>query len=196
MIGFSEEKSHAIVDMAECHILHPTLFALVAPLRALLQRRVQAAWRCASGAGGSGADVLVTSFSPDGLEAAETIIAFCQRHGVARFSVDDGLGAETRWEPEPVTITLGGVGVPCRPVPSCRRRRMVRLHWLPPCARRSAIPAPPQTSSPGSARSRWRCRARSMRPRARATRYCRSRARRMAQGAWSSPSTATSIAVR
>ena len=38
LIGFSEEKSHAIVDMAECHILHPTLFALVAPLRALLQR--------------------------------------------------------------------------------------------------------------------------------------------------------------
>ena len=116
LIGFSEEKSHAIVDMAECHILHPTLFAVVGPLRTLLQRlgfkrRGDVHLALAD----QGADILVTSFSPDGLEAAETIIAFCQRHGVARFSVDDGLGAETRWEPEPVTITLGGVGVPLPP---------------------------------------------------------------------------------
>lgn len=116
LIGFSEEKSHAIVDIAECHILAPELFALVAPLRALLQRwgfkrRGDVHLALAD----QGADILVTSFSPDGLEAAEAIIAFCQRHGVARFSVDDGLGAETRWEPEPVTITLGGVAVPLPP---------------------------------------------------------------------------------
>ncbi|MDR6146824.1 class I SAM-dependent RNA methyltransferase [Sphingomonas sp. NCPPB 2930] len=116
MIGFSEEKSHAIVDIAECHILDPILFALVAPLRALLQRlgfkrRGDVHLTLAD----QGADVLVTNFSPDGLEAAETIIGFCERHGVARFAVDDGLGPETRWEPEPVTVTLGGVGVPLPP---------------------------------------------------------------------------------
>lgn len=116
MIGFSEEKSHAIVDIAECHILDPVLFALVAPLRALLQRlgfkrRGDVHLTLAD----QGADVLVTNFSPDGLEAAETIIGFCERHGVARFAVDDGLGPETRWEPEPVTVTLGGVGVPLPP---------------------------------------------------------------------------------
>ncbi|WP_343525556.1 class I SAM-dependent RNA methyltransferase [Sphingomonas sp.] len=115
-IGFSEEKSHAIVDMAECHILDPELFALVAPLRGLLQRlgfkrRGDVHLALAD----QGADVLVTGFSPDGLEAAETIIGFCQRHGVARFAVDDGLGPETRWEPEPVTMTLGGVAVPLPP---------------------------------------------------------------------------------
>jgi len=116
MIGFSEEKSHAIVDIAECHILDPILFELVAPLRALLQRlgfkrRGDVHLTLAD----QGADVLVTNFSPDGLEAAETIIGFCERHGVARFAVDDGLGPETRWEPEPVTVTLGGVGVPLPP---------------------------------------------------------------------------------
>ncbi|MDR6115708.1 MULTISPECIES: class I SAM-dependent RNA methyltransferase [unclassified Sphingomonas] len=116
MIGFSEEKSHAIVDIAECHILDPMLFALVAPLRTLLQRlgfkrRGDVHLTLAD----QGADVLVTNFSPDGLEAAETIIGFCERHGVARFAVDDGLGPETRWEPEPVTVTLGGVGVPLPP---------------------------------------------------------------------------------
>lgn len=116
LIGFSEEKSHAIVDMAECHILDPQLFALVAPLRGLLQRlgfkrRGDVHLTLAD----QGADVLVTGFSPEGLEAAEAIIGFCQRHGVARFAVDDGLGPETRWEPEPVTVTLGGIGVPLPP---------------------------------------------------------------------------------
>jgi 23S rRNA (uracil1939-C5)-methyltransferase len=36
MIGFQERGSHHIVDMAECHVLHPDLFALVAKLRAQL----------------------------------------------------------------------------------------------------------------------------------------------------------------
>ena len=37
-IGFREGGSHRIVDMAECHILAPELFALVEPLRGLLAR--------------------------------------------------------------------------------------------------------------------------------------------------------------
>ena len=36
VVGFNAEKSHRIVDMRECHILRPELFALVAPLRELL----------------------------------------------------------------------------------------------------------------------------------------------------------------
>ncbi|MEN8677465.1 MAG: class I SAM-dependent RNA methyltransferase, partial [Alteriqipengyuania sp.] len=36
VIGFREGGSHRIVDMTECHILHPRLFALVDPLRQLL----------------------------------------------------------------------------------------------------------------------------------------------------------------
>src|SRR5690242_10048310 len=41
VIGFNEEKSNRIVDMHECHILRPELFALVAPLRALLGELLQ-----------------------------------------------------------------------------------------------------------------------------------------------------------
>jgi 23S rRNA (uracil1939-C5)-methyltransferase len=33
MIGFQERGAHFICDMHECHVLHPDLFALVAPLR-------------------------------------------------------------------------------------------------------------------------------------------------------------------
>ena len=116
LLGFTAEGSHRIVDMRECHILGEELFALVAPLRALLgrwapKRRLDVHLALAD----QGPDILVTGFAPQGLDAAETLTAFCERHRVARFSVDDGLGPETRWEPQPVTITLGGTPVALPP---------------------------------------------------------------------------------
>ncbi|SFP37928.1 class I SAM-dependent RNA methyltransferase [Sphingomonas rubra] len=112
LLGFTAEASHRIVDMRECHILAPPLFALVAPLRALFQklglkRRADVHLALAD----QGPDILVTGFAPEGLAAAEAITAFCERHAVARLSLDDGLGPETRWEPQPVTITLSGIPV-------------------------------------------------------------------------------------
>ena len=116
VLGFAEAGSHAIVDIQECHILAPELFALVAPLRKLLARlglkRRRADVQMTSC--DQGVEVLIGA-SFDGLEAAEAIIAFCQEHNVARFATDDGMGPETRWEPEPVTITLGAVAVPFPP---------------------------------------------------------------------------------
>lgn len=115
-LGFTAEKSHAIVDMRECHILAPALFALVGPLRALLQqlgfkRRGDVNLTLSD----QGPDVFVTNLKADGLAAAEAITAFCERHGVARFNLDAGDGPETRWEPQPVTITLGGHPTPLPP---------------------------------------------------------------------------------
>ncbi|WP_375403975.1 class I SAM-dependent RNA methyltransferase [uncultured Sphingomonas sp.] len=116
LLGFAAEKSHAIVDLRECHILAPELFALVAPLRVLLQRlSLRGRGDVHLTLADQGVDVLLTGVRPDGLAAADAIGAFCGRHGVARLSVDDGLGPETRWEPEPVTITLGGLPVPLPP---------------------------------------------------------------------------------
>ncbi len=112
LLGFTEEGSHRIVDLRECHILAPALFGLVAPLRALFQklgikRRADVHLVLAD----QGPDILVTAPAPDGLAAAEAITAFAERHGVARLSFDEGYGAEARWEPQPVTITLGGIPV-------------------------------------------------------------------------------------
>jgi len=111
-LGFTEESSHNIVDIAECHILAPELFALVAPLRKLLarlgfKRRADVQLTSCD----QGVELLIGA-SFEGLAAAEAIVAFCQQHNVARFATDDGLGPETRWEPEPLTIALGGVPVP------------------------------------------------------------------------------------
>lgn len=114
-IGFAETGSHTLVDIQECPILASELFALVGPLRRLLARLgMKRRGDVQMTACDQGIDVLVAC-PADGLEAAEAIIAFCQQHGVARFSIDDGLGPETRWEPEPVTVTLGGVAVPFPP---------------------------------------------------------------------------------
>jgi 23S rRNA (uracil1939-C5)-methyltransferase len=110
VLGFNAEKSHRIVDMHECHILRPELFALVAPLRALLggllepkrQAEVQLALI------DSGADVLLKGLKAEGLATIEALTSFAAERGLARLSVDQSLGPETIFEPQPATISLSG----------------------------------------------------------------------------------------
>jgi len=103
-IGFNAQASHRIVDMRECHILRPELFALVAPLRRLLTGRAAAAMILAD----QGIDLLIEGVSAEGLDQAEAMTGFARAHGLARLALDDGYGPQTVWEPEPVTVTLGG----------------------------------------------------------------------------------------
>jgi 23S rRNA (uracil1939-C5)-methyltransferase len=114
LLGFKQERSHRIEDMRECHILRPELFALVGPLRellgALLPEKHSAAVKMALA--DQGVDLLIEGISADTLTATEALTGFAERHGLARLSLDDGLGPQTRWEPQPVTITLGGMPVP------------------------------------------------------------------------------------
>ena len=111
-LGFNAEASHRIVDMLECHILRPELFAVVHPLRVLLRGLKL------SGTAGvrltltdQGVDLLLEKVEAEGLAAAEALGSFARHHKLARLALDDGYGAQTLWEPEPVTITLGGVPV-------------------------------------------------------------------------------------
>ena len=112
-LGFNAQASHRVVDMRECHILRPELFALVHPLRALLRSlKPSAAAGVRLTLTDQGVDLLLEKVEADGLAAAEALGAFARDHGLARLALDDGYGAQTRWEPEPVTVTLGGVPVP------------------------------------------------------------------------------------
>lgn len=117
ILGFSEAGSHALVDVTACAILDPALFDVIAPLRGLLgqlitgKRRVEINLTRVD----QGVDIVLTGVEADGLAAAEAIADFGARHGVARLAVDAGLGPETRWEPEGITVTLGGVAVPFPP---------------------------------------------------------------------------------
>lgn len=112
VLGFRESGSHRIVDLAECHVIAPELFDTIAPIRDFVGKH-----------GGKGAvDVELTltdqgvdcglkNLTIEGLEATEAALELAQRNGFARLTLDMGFGPEAMWEPEPVTITLGGVPV-------------------------------------------------------------------------------------
>jgi 23S rRNA (uracil1939-C5)-methyltransferase len=116
VLGFNAEKSNQIVDMRECHILRPELFAMVAPLRVLLSGLLSPR------RGGEvmltlvdqGVDVLLKGVEPKGLEGIEALTAFCEANRLARLSLDQGYGPEAFYEPVQVTVTLSGrpVGFP------------------------------------------------------------------------------------
>jgi len=113
LIGFNEPGSNKVVDIMECHILHPRLFGLLAPLRALLatilppKRTAEIQLALAD----QGLDVLLKGVAVDGLEAVEALTSFSERNSLARLAIDEGFGPETRFEPQPVTMTLGGIAV-------------------------------------------------------------------------------------
>lgn len=113
VIGFNAAKSHRIVDMRENHILRPELLALIAPLRDLLasvlqpKRTAEVQLTLVD----RGVDLMLKGVEPKGYEAMEALTAFCERHRLARLSIDQGLGPETLFEPAPATITLSGVPV-------------------------------------------------------------------------------------
>lgn len=115
LLGFNAEASHAIIDMRECHILRSELFALVAPLRGLLGTIMPRKGRAtvAMTLADQGVDLMLGGgIAAEGLAAAEALSDFAAEQRLARLGLDDGFGPQTRWEPEPVTITLGGVPVP------------------------------------------------------------------------------------
>jgi 23S rRNA (uracil1939-C5)-methyltransferase len=112
-LGFSTEKSHRIIDLQQCEVMAPELFALMKPLRAFLaprvaqKRNVQVKLALID----QGVDLLIENLTIEGLEAHEALSAFALENRLARLSLDDGFGPTTLWEPEPVTITLGGAPV-------------------------------------------------------------------------------------
>jgi 23S rRNA (uracil1939-C5)-methyltransferase len=114
LLGFKQERSHRLEDMRECHILRRELFALVDPLRAMLapllpeKRSATIKMTLAD----QGLDLLLEGIAADTLAATEALTAFAERHGLARLSLDQGLGPQTRWAPVPVSVTLGASPVP------------------------------------------------------------------------------------
>jgi 23S rRNA (uracil1939-C5)-methyltransferase len=114
LLGFMAGASHRIIDMRECHILRPELFALVQPLRKLLVGLLgpRASGGLRMTLADQGPDILLEGVSVEGLAATEAIAAFAEANRIGRLAIDDGYGPQTLWEPDPVTITLGGVPVP------------------------------------------------------------------------------------
>lgn len=115
-LGFNEGGTHKLIDLRQCEVLAPELFALVAPLRKLLSvlmpRRGSASVQLTLC--DQGVDVLLGGVQAEGLEAHDALLDFTAAHGIARLAIDSGDGPEDRWAPDPATITLSGtpVGLP------------------------------------------------------------------------------------
>ncbi|MGO4167183.1 23S rRNA m(5)U-1939 methyltransferase [Novosphingobium sp. PhB57] len=135
VIGFREAKSHRLVELEECPVMAPELFAVLGPLRKLLIMMGKAAPAKKGGKPGKsarhqqarmaadiemtltdqGVDLGVKGLTAEGLAATEAMLDFSREHGLARLTMDGGYGFETVWEPVPVTVKLGGVHVPFPP---------------------------------------------------------------------------------
>jgi 23S rRNA (uracil1939-C5)-methyltransferase len=113
LMGFNAAKSNRVIDLGHCPVLHPTLEALIKPLRALLATLVpdRRSANVRLTLADQGVDLLLSEVEADGLAATEALTRFAQTHKLARLSLDEGFGPAARWEPEPVTVTLGGVPV-------------------------------------------------------------------------------------
>ncbi len=135
VIGYREAKSHRLVELSECPVLLPEFVALLAPLRKLLIRLGQSAPAPKKGKKApqgkhshsrmaadvdlamteQGVDLFIKGITTEGLDAVHLMLDFATEHRLARLVLDQGYGAEAVWEPEPVTVRLGGVSVPFPP---------------------------------------------------------------------------------
>lgn len=112
-IGFNAAHSNQIVDMRQCPLLLPELFALIAPLRALLttiaqqKRPVKVKLQMLD----QGVEVVLEGVKAEGLDAAMALQDFAGTHKLARFAIDQGQGLETLWQPEPPTVCFGDITV-------------------------------------------------------------------------------------
>jgi 23S rRNA (uracil1939-C5)-methyltransferase len=112
-LGFNAPASHRLVDMRECHILRPELFALVAPLRALFAEvlgdgRTAVATLTLTA---SGVDLLLSNIDAGGRKAAQRLAAFALEQDLARLSVESGGGVDDVVVQRMPEVAFGGVTV-------------------------------------------------------------------------------------
>jgi 23S rRNA (uracil1939-C5)-methyltransferase len=114
ILGFAKAGSHHIINMRECPVMHPTLWAIIAPLRLFLlqimkdKKSAGIMMSCCD----QGVDLMIGGVDVQGLTATQAIADFAAQNELARLSIDQGDGPLAWWEPQSVSVTLGGVAVP------------------------------------------------------------------------------------
>jgi len=116
-VGFRERFRQMPVDLSECHVLDPALFALVEPLRRAAVELLPPGGtaeamltRC-----DSGIDLLVESTERPGLAALEALAALAERQDLARVvwrTADDDVPVVER---RPARVMFNGVSVSLPP---------------------------------------------------------------------------------
>jgi 23S rRNA (uracil1939-C5)-methyltransferase len=118
ILGLHEQRSSEVVDLTDCLVLHPTLMALMQPLRTLLQglRAVRREASVIINLLDSGPDMLLHSDAALTLDDRIALTGFAREHGLPRVSqVLANNTPETIALLRPPTTSLSGVVV--RPPP-------------------------------------------------------------------------------
>jgi 23S rRNA (uracil1939-C5)-methyltransferase len=117
IVGFRERFRHALVDLVECAILEPALFALVEPLRRITTELLPPGGtaeamltRC-----DSGVDLLLEAATSPDLAALEALAGFAAAHDLARIVWRAGRDDMLVVERHPVRVVFSGVPVPFPP---------------------------------------------------------------------------------
>lgn len=113
VLGFNAAASNQVTDMRECPLLLPELIALIDPLRTLVGRhgRQRRPIRVQLQQLDQGIEVVIDGMVDDGLASAMAFQDFAAAHRLARLVIDSGDGPATLWEPEPASVSFGGVAV-------------------------------------------------------------------------------------
>ena len=117
VVGFRERFSHTLVDLAECVVVEPALYALVAPLQQSVPRwlapgaKAEAMLtRC-----DSGIDLLVESAETPGLRTLEALAMFATEQDIARIVWRSGTIDTPIVERRRVRVMFSDVAVPFPP---------------------------------------------------------------------------------
>jgi 23S rRNA (uracil1939-C5)-methyltransferase len=116
-VGFNAEGAHSLVDMHECPVLHPVLFALVAPLRRLLGPHLteRSAIGITMTLTDRGVDLLLANLQANSLPVIEGLTDFARAQGLARLSIEGPMGVETLMADGDPIVRMGGAAVTLSP---------------------------------------------------------------------------------
>jgi len=118
IVGLHAGRAAEVVDLTACPVLHPALFALVAPLRAALRglKLLKRQGSVVANLLETGTDLLLRSDAEPNTADRTRLTAFAGAHGICRISWARGEGpAETLCLLRPPVASLSGVAV--RPPP-------------------------------------------------------------------------------
>jgi 23S rRNA (uracil1939-C5)-methyltransferase len=117
VVGFRERFRHALIDLHECPVLEPGLFALIEKLRRIAPELLAPGGaaeamltRC-----DSGIDLLIEHMLPPGLAALEALAACAAEHDLARIVWRAGRDDTPVVERRPARVAFSGVSVPFPP---------------------------------------------------------------------------------
>ncbi len=112
-IGLHARASHRVVNLEECAVLHPALFALVAPLRKLAAQLLASGKKATASATltDNGVDLLLDLPAAPGLASLEAMARFAETQDLARLAWRDGDAATPVAIRHKAQVTLSGVVV-------------------------------------------------------------------------------------